>query len=874
MSTWTDRNLGWLLWPLQGFDQQFLRSDVIGNYSRPYSWQANQLGHATIGLTTTLIFAWMTQHLLDSAALSARHYRTVLSKFELPLIGPFGDLGAYLFLALLILPVLAIASRQIGALLHERAVSRAERRDQKPPAAANPAFGAFSRLLWILTSILAGLLMGVLGWVEMKTRPPTELQSSVMNGLASIVIFLTAFIAVMVVISKMFRRIFDTDGLPSPDDVLIDGPRSRYGEIRVKAGYVAARIGLVSGLILGIFLVTYLFGHSFGLWDGDPPRVFAQMSNRLQTAVVAMVAVTFAALAALESRTPYYTILSWLTIAAAALMFDDTALLALAKFSPFGVVQSPIEFGKLVHAEAPVLFASCAAVDGRAATLVCGEGVVFSTIAVLAFLTIIALMIGKARTNSARFALLAGFVFFVFFIFVASRSGADEPAWRQAIAAGLTALAIWWVKEFGNDIVRVDRGIREAMIQRKKNGYPAVWRNVTAEEDVGPAVREYRRDALADALTDSVFYLTGAVIGAGILYAQYGANGASTIWQNLPATLGFAFFMLVYILVGHSWTRRSGALDEIQVFKAFRFGMIPSALAVRVYRPAADSGQHMEIEGLRENGAAPRPDRQAKSLGSMQTLLAFSRGSLCVEAGGEPVKHLLIVGRFGSGRTDLGNAVASEAALCNIPPIGARKRDQDQDKREVRYFTLNNVLELPEDDGHRAAAQGQGGDTVAERVTIDLRMRVDKPDMFVLNEANPFATDVLDTFRAAEDTDATTTPEERRQVEAVAEQFGEPTDPHERRKRSAVRRQVLERALDRLKVDSRDQTVWIFGAEVERPDPNSSEIWNPTPPESVSDYLEDLATALAGRLGVSPSDIPIAVALIARRKTAPAAERM
>ena len=457
MSTWTDRNLGWLLWPLQSFDQQFLRSDVIGNYSRPYSWQANQLGHATIGLTTTLIFAWMTQHLLDSAELTARHYRTVLSKFELPAVGAFGNLGAYLFLALLIVPVLAIASRQIGALLHERATRRAVARGAAPPAAPIAAFGALSRWLWVLTSILAGLLMGLLGWVEIKTRPPAELQSSVTNGLASMVIFLTAFIAVMVVISKMFRRIFDTDGLPSPDDVLIDGPRSRYGEIRMKASYVAARIGLVTGLILGIFLVTYLFGHAFGVWDGNPPRVFAQMSNRLETAVVVMVAVTFAALAALESRTPHYTILSWLTIGAAALMFDDTALLAFSGFSLYGLIPSPIEIGQMIHADAPYLFASCANAGGGPARLTCGEGVALGSIAALALLTVIALMIGKAKTNTARLALLAGFVFFVFFLFIASRSGLNDPAWRQAIAAGLTALAIWWVKEFGNDIVRVDR---------------------------------------------------------------------------------------------------------------------------------------------------------------------------------------------------------------------------------------------------------------------------------------------------------------------------------------------------------------------------------------------------------------------------------
>lgn len=42
-------------WPVTGFGEDYLKSDAIGNYSRRYSWSANQLGHVTLGLVTALL---------------------------------------------------------------------------------------------------------------------------------------------------------------------------------------------------------------------------------------------------------------------------------------------------------------------------------------------------------------------------------------------------------------------------------------------------------------------------------------------------------------------------------------------------------------------------------------------------------------------------------------------------------------------------------------------------------------------------------------------------------------------------------------------------------------------------------------------------
>ncbi len=55
------------LWFTKDFKSEFGISDVRSNYSRVYSWMANQLGHLTLGLGTLLVFYWFVE-LVESAA--------------------------------------------------------------------------------------------------------------------------------------------------------------------------------------------------------------------------------------------------------------------------------------------------------------------------------------------------------------------------------------------------------------------------------------------------------------------------------------------------------------------------------------------------------------------------------------------------------------------------------------------------------------------------------------------------------------------------------------------------------------------------------------------------------------------------------------
>ena len=48
-----------VFWPMRFFRNEFGVSDVRSNYSRVYSWLANQLGHVTLGLVSSLLFFWI-----------------------------------------------------------------------------------------------------------------------------------------------------------------------------------------------------------------------------------------------------------------------------------------------------------------------------------------------------------------------------------------------------------------------------------------------------------------------------------------------------------------------------------------------------------------------------------------------------------------------------------------------------------------------------------------------------------------------------------------------------------------------------------------------------------------------------------------------
>lgn len=57
------------LWLTRIFEAEFGFSDVQSNYSRTYSWMANQLGHMTLGMATVFFFVWIADTISAFAGL-------------------------------------------------------------------------------------------------------------------------------------------------------------------------------------------------------------------------------------------------------------------------------------------------------------------------------------------------------------------------------------------------------------------------------------------------------------------------------------------------------------------------------------------------------------------------------------------------------------------------------------------------------------------------------------------------------------------------------------------------------------------------------------------------------------------------------------
>ena len=87
------------------------------------------------------------------------------------------------------------------------------------------------------------------------------------------------------------------------------------------------------------------------------------------------------------------------------------------------------------------------------------------------------------------------------------RANITDPQWRLACAAAIAALALWFVKEFGSDIPLVSAEIATAAKARKEHGH----------EDYPEIERAYFMDAVWDARTDGVFYISGAIIAIALL---------------------------------------------------------------------------------------------------------------------------------------------------------------------------------------------------------------------------------------------------------------------------------------------------------------------------------------------------------------------
>lgn len=422
----------------------------------------------------------------------------------------------------------------------------------------------------------------------------------------------------------------------------------------------------------------------------------------------------------------------------------------------------------------------------------------------------------------------------------------------NAVAALFASLALCWAKEFGTDLRLGELEVDLAHERRMRNGHPvstprADGSAIDHMADVRDAQQGCIDDLTADTRTDSVFYLVGALL-AGAVIASPGLF-TDSLWRSMFATGAALAFMVVYTLIGWRWMRRCAALDKVGVLAATRFAMIESAVSVRFIDP--DGRPIPETTALRDG----RVD------GPFTRLAAFARGRLTTSGarsdGGAavalPVRHLIICGHVGSGRSPLGHAIACEATLDPTPPLfsGGGRWRKAGDIRRARFQPLVEIYEqnvfaariVDRDDELRGR---DGAD--AERAR-DAQERVGREDVFVIDDADPIVAEA----RAASMISNGVPPGAQL-----------PFHDHVDGATQSDRRRAIEDALRLLYVDLgaasgakvEDLTVWIIPARVEAPSLCSAGgIWDPEIPNEAVEFANELRVALANVSRKRASDL-------------------
>lgn len=251
--------------------------------------------------------------------------------------------------------------------------------------------------------------------------------------------------------------------------------------------------------------------------------------------------------------------------------------------------------------------------------------------------------------------------------------------WRLAIGAAIASLTLWWVKEFASDLPNVHREIQTIANRRppETTGDPN-GRDPGLPHEVE---RDYFADARLDARTDGLFYMAGAWIGAGVLSPLPVLPGVN--WLSGAEIVGFLIFLAIFLYFGKNWAYRQRALDKTGDGHASRLAVIHSSLRMKIIDRAA---------------GADKPETICDN--PMLCLRDFS-GDVDDKGRTEALfRHLIIVGARGSGRSPLGRALASEAALASWPTRfdeRGRKPLGPDAERTARFITAHRLLDYLRD---------------------------------------------------------------------------------------------------------------------------------------------------------------------------------
>jgi hypothetical protein len=382
----------------------------------------------------------------------------------------------------------------------------------------------------------------------------------------------------------------------------------------------------------------------------------------------------------------------------------------------------------------------------------------------------------------------------------------------------------------------------------KESYRPGIFEKTRADRIINIEDEEAFETARMLARKEGIFVgmSSGAAMAVGLLAAPSVVDVDSA--RALPALSAAIFFLLIYWIFGWRWIRRAVALDRIHVVAAHRFAMIETPFVTHIM-----VGDHPYAPADTENVPA----------GPMQRLNAFARGKLTIGAGDNPqkVQHMVICGPFGSGRSELGHALACEATLADVPPLMASSDRWEKPKRAKRWAQYANLRGVFERRMFKTR----------NRFQRELENRVGKPDMFVVVDADPYAQETLRAFRAFIALDPSQ-PDDSEAIEELQRNALAPLDAL-RRHQSLGRSRMLQKVMELLYIDvgkleggapADDETAWVVFSDVDKPIPGTA--WTPGIPDEARQFAADLRTALAARSNgaLAAEDIPIAIVVVGR----------
>ncbi|GAB5469595.1 MAG: hypothetical protein Kilf2KO_26250 [Rhodospirillales bacterium] len=492
------------IWLAKIFKAEFAFSDVRSDYSRVYSWMANQLGHMTLGIFAALLFYWIVETAKAAIAASQDQHCAIV-------IGAIA-IGAVL------LGLLAFLPR--GS--EEPATPDCTRPDQKT-----------------LTKRLRSALMGVLALslglpllfdficYLLDCGPLAAPFNAFLLGVTICVISLVLLIALAVSIWRP---------PPSPKTATAYWHSGRKTRIGINA----------IALLLFVILPVLSLGHPAPN-DTDKLLLLWGSTDLAKVAPTLLAGLFFSVAMTAMAKDARFAVLGLLASVLAVLVAGPVPQVLfpwlLTETSGFTVWTAAI-FGLTVLAVGLGLFVwpPVEAWRGRGRrrslwpTLKAEQDIDYDRLFYAVAILIIAVLTGRLLYNGL------------------------ESLWQLPAACVIAALAISIAKEFGNDIPNVHIELQDAQATRCRAGGP--------HDDTETINRSYLDAALWDTRTDCLFYLAGAWIAGGILSSGSLIDDGLGAWSVGAEIIGLLVVTAAFLLGGKNWALRQQALDRIGVIRA------------------------------------------------------------------------------------------------------------------------------------------------------------------------------------------------------------------------------------------------------------------------------------------------------------------